>query len=341
MIWPSAWVLVVVAGWTAVGSFVANQMMMPVFRRYALARPNPRSSHSVPTPQGGGIGILLACIAAVFVAAPADWPGGNTPWPLASMVLGAVVLAIVGLIDDLRPLPVLPRLGAQILAACLGLMATGATSGATLLSLPPWLLLPLAGLGLIWFVNLTNFMDGIDGITIAEFVPILTVLALLTAAGRFDPGAGILAAGLLGGLVGFEPHNRHVAKLFLGDVGSLAIGFVAGCLLLKLALDGHLVAAVILPLYYLADATITLARRLIGGERITQAHRTHFYQRATDLGWRVPEITGLIAKVNIGLGMLAIAAAWDVSAIVQLATMAAAVVLTAWLLRRLSREPQR
>ena len=91
-------------------------------------------------------------------------------------------------------------------------------------------------------------------------------------------------------MLGFAPFNKPVARLFLGDVGSLPIGLLLGWLLLQLAAKGHLAAALILPLYYLADATITLACRIARGEPIWQAHRTHFYQRATDNGFSVPAI---------------------------------------------------
>ncbi len=333
------WVLAGSATLGAIGSFLINQRLMPVLQRFALARPNARSSHTVPTPQGGGIGVLLACIPAFIASTPPDWPTGSTPWPFAPLAFGAALLAVLGAIDDLRPLPVLPRLAAQILAGALGLISAGATSDTSIIGMPGWLSLPLAGIGLIWFVNLTNFMDGIDGITVAEFMPMLGVLVVLTLLGVFDPGAGLIAAGLFGGLAGFAPFNRHVARLFLGDVGSLAIGLIAGSLLLQLALAGHLAAALILPLYYLADATMTLACRLRRGERITQAHRTHFYQRATDLGWRVPAITRTILVTNFGLGFLSIAAAVTTNIAQHLGLLIAAGALTGWLLRRLSRAP--
>ncbi len=260
---------------------------------------------------------------------------------MAAIALATVLLAIVGALDDLNPLPVLPRLAVQALAAGLGVWAVSSSGITPSPLLPAWLILGLSIIGLIWFINLSNFMDGIDGITLAEFVPITAMLVMLTAFGLASLASGVLAAALCGGLLGFAPYNRHVAKLFLGDVGSLAIGFLVGVLLLELALRGHPIPALILPLYYLADATLTLLRRLLRGERITEAHRTHYYQRATDLGWRVPEITGLIGKVNIGLGLLAIAAAVFENRLVQISFLAGAVVWTAWLLWQLSHEPRR
>ena len=121
-----------------------------------------------------------------------------------------------------------------------------------------WALLLLGG---VWFVNLVNFMDGIDWMTVAETVPITAGVALLGLIGAVPPSATLVALALLGAIIGFAPFNRPVARLFLGDVGSLPIGLILGWVLMMLASRGHLAAAFLLPLYYLADATITLARR--------------------------------------------------------------------------------
>ena len=107
-------------------------------------------------------------------------------------------------------------------------------------------------------------------------------------------------------MLGFAPFNRPVARLFLGDVGSLPIGLVLGWLLLILATNGHLVAAVLLPLYYLADATVTLGMRMFRRETVWQAHRTHFYQRAVAAGMTVPGVVARVFGTNVALAALAI-----------------------------------
>ena len=107
-------------------------------------------------------------------------------------------------------------------------------------------------------------------------------------------------------MLGFAPFNRPVARLFLGDGGSLPIGLVLGWLLLQLAGNGHLAAALLLPLYYLADATITLLRRMARGERITQAHRSHFYQIATTRGFSVMGVVRRGSSANVVLAWLAV-----------------------------------
>src|SRR5207302_10521657 len=127
-------------------------------------------------------------------------------------------------------------------------------------------------------------MDGIDWMTLAEVVPITAGVVALGLLGQVPALAILVALALLGATLGFAPFNKPVAKLFLGDVGSLPIGLVLAWLLLQVAAGGHLAAALLLPLYYVADATLTLFRRLKAREPVWQAHRTHFYQRAVDGG---------------------------------------------------------
>jgi UDP-N-acetylmuramyl pentapeptide phosphotransferase/UDP-N-acetylglucosamine-1-phosphate transferase len=201
----------------------------------------------------------------------------------------------------------------------------------------PW---PVERLGLfigaLWFVNLVNFMDGIDWMTVAEIVPVTAAIMLLGPA-TIGWQPAIVAAALLGAILGFAPFNKPVARLFLGDAGSLPIGLVLGWLLLQLAAGGHLAAAFILPLYYLTDATLTLARRLARGEPFWQAHRTHFYQRATAMGFGVPEVVGRVFAVNLALAALALLSVAAHDALISAAASAAAAAVVAGLLLQLAR----
>jgi UDP-N-acetylmuramyl pentapeptide phosphotransferase/UDP-N-acetylglucosamine-1-phosphate transferase len=308
-------------------------VLRPLLLRYALARPNARSSHKVPTPQGGGIAVLAGAFLAVALAlalSPVEAEGARS---LLVVAAGATALAVVGAWDDIRPLPASLRLVLQ--AACVGFVLFRA---APELRLFPELL-PLAverGLALvagIWFVNLVNFMDGLDWITVAGIVPLAAALALAGATGAVDPVTGWLAAGLCGGLIGFAPFNRPVAKLFLGDVGSLPIGLLTAYLLYRLAGTGAFAAALILPLYHICDATITLLRRLARGEKVWEAHRSHFYQQATTNGFGVRAVVGRIALLNLALAAVAgLAIAWP-DLRVQIACLAVAILLTGLLLR--------
>jgi UDP-N-acetylmuramyl pentapeptide phosphotransferase/UDP-N-acetylglucosamine-1-phosphate transferase len=278
-------------------------LLRPLLIRYALARPNARSSHKIPTPQGGGIAVVGATLAVAVVAAllpPASHPVGSD---LSLLAAATVLLAALGALDDVHPLAVSLRLGIQLVAVTL-LTATLPADVAILGILPDAVERALVVLAAMWFINLVNFMDGLDWMTVAEVVPVSAALMIFGALGAL-PWVGVtLAAALLGAMIGFGPFNRPIARLFLGDVGSLPIGLILAFLLIRLAAAGHLAAAVLLPGYYLADTTVTLARRLMEGERVWEAHRTHFYQRATDGGFTVMEIVSRVFVVNVGLALL-------------------------------------
>jgi UDP-N-acetylmuramyl pentapeptide phosphotransferase/UDP-N-acetylglucosamine-1-phosphate transferase len=307
--------------------------LRPVLIRYALARPNGRSSHRIPTPQGGGIAVIGAALAlslAAFLLTLSSVPLAELAW------LGAAVLAlaVLGAVDDIRPLPALLRLVLQTVAVAVVVVASG---NARILpeAAPLWLEQGLLILGGVWFVNLVNFMDGIDWITAAEIVPIAGFIALLGAAGLMPVWIAVIGAALCGAMLGFAPFNKPVAKLFLGDVGSLPIGLLVGWLLLKLASMGALAAAILLPLYYLADATVTLLRRLAAGERVWEAHRRHYYQQAVDRnGFTVTAVVTHVFALNLALAALALITilwpAWPV----QAGAVAAGAALVTAMLRR-------
>jgi UDP-N-acetylmuramyl pentapeptide phosphotransferase/UDP-N-acetylglucosamine-1-phosphate transferase len=311
-------------------SLTLNALLRPFFLRYALARPNTRSSHNKPTPQGGGVAVVAATLPVAWIAALA-LPVGLPLQFGAFLTLTAAVLllAVVGAIDDIRVLPAAPRLALQCLAVAAVLLMLPA--GFHIVpQLPQWLERACLFVGLVWMINLVNFMDGIDWMTVAEVVPIGAAIVLLGAAGAVDLLPALLAAALLGAMLGFAPFNKPVAKLFLGDVGSLPIGLMLGWLLLMLAGNGHWAAALLLPLYYLADATITLLRRIAAGEAFWLAHRTHFYQRATDRGFTVPQIVARVFSVNLvlaGLAMLTVASPAPSVALIALVAGATAVIV--------------
>jgi UDP-N-acetylmuramyl pentapeptide phosphotransferase/UDP-N-acetylglucosamine-1-phosphate transferase len=203
--------------------------------------------------------------------------------------------------------------------------------------IPAWLERACLVVGGVWLVNLTNFMDGIDWMTVAEVVPVTGALVLLGLIGMIDPLPALIAAALFGAALGFAPFNRPVAKLFLGDVGSLPIGLLLGWLLLQLAGRGHVAAALILPLYYIADATITVVRRIARGEPFWQAHRMHFYQQATDNGFTVPQVVARVFLVNLALTALALASVGWSGIIVSVPALTASVAAVVWLLATFAR----
>jgi UDP-N-acetylmuramyl pentapeptide phosphotransferase/UDP-N-acetylglucosamine-1-phosphate transferase len=309
----------------------------PLLAQYALARPNVRSSHATPTPQGGGAAVVVATIVAALAAVSAAAPAAIVSlWPLAVAIL---LLAATGACDDIIQLSVPPRFLMQFIAV--GIVVAMLPDETRIVPLLPWWMeraaLLVAG---IYMVNLVNFMDGIDWMTVAEVVPVTAGLWALALLGATSAAESIIAVALLGAIIGFAPFNRPVAKLFLGDVGSLPIGLMLFWLLLQLAAHGHLAAALLLPLYYLADATVTLVRRLARGENVLQAHRTHFYQRATERGFSVGDVVTRVFLVNLALVALAIASVAAASTWARGATLALGGAIVAGLLARLARGRQ-
>jgi UDP-N-acetylmuramyl pentapeptide phosphotransferase/UDP-N-acetylglucosamine-1-phosphate transferase len=254
-----------------------------------------------------------------------------------SIFAATLFVAIVGFADDVKSIPVLPRLILQAVAVG-AILFTAPSDLRIALSCPLWIergLLLLAGL---WFVNLVNFMDGLDWMTVAEVVPVTGAMVVLGSLGEFPASPTIVAAALGGAMLGFAPFNRPVAKVFLGDVGSLPIGLLLGWCLLQLAYHQHLTAALLLPLYYLFDATATLLRRLARREPFWAAHRSHFYQRATDNGFMVWRVVGEVFALNVGLAALAVGSIMTQSSTTNILFLAFGGIAVALVLRRFSRQ---
>jgi len=317
---------------TALAAFACSAVLTRVVlawlhHRQILDHPNERSSHSLPIPRGGGLAVVPV-VAAMLILTALVVPGDPGIPAAGILAPAALVLMAVSWLDDRHGLAPLPRLllqAAIIAAALAGLPAQDLVFHGLL---PLWGDRLLAGLGWLWFVNLYNFMDGIDGITGVETAAIGFGIALVSDQ-SIPQAAGIGAAG-----IGFLVWNWHPARIFLGDSGSIPLGFVLGGLLLHLAIGGHLAAALILPAYYLADATLTLLWRLKDGETVWQAHRRHFYQRAVQGGkshsqvalailggnlaligcaWiagRGLEVPGILLAVGVVTGVLALLSRW-------------------------------
>jgi UDP-GlcNAc:undecaprenyl-phosphate GlcNAc-1-phosphate transferase len=277
----------------------AEPLTIALLRRLAvLDVPGARSSHSVPTPRGGGAPIVAGLIAATAIA-----PGGGQARPALAAAVG--FFGLLGLLDDLRSLPVLSRLLFQAGAAAV-------VAWVLVLSLSPPSLVLAAGVAavaawLVGFVNAFNFMDGVNGISGAHAL-IGGVAYACLAVWRQD-GFG-LAAGLAlaAGAAAFLPWNAGQAQVFLGDVGSYSIGAALAVLAVRLVLLGVPVDAVAGPVaLYLADVAWTLQRRVRGGERWLEAHRTHVYQRWCDAGWSHQEVTVLTSALTVLLCLLGVA----------------------------------
>jgi UDP-N-acetylmuramyl pentapeptide phosphotransferase/UDP-N-acetylglucosamine-1-phosphate transferase len=308
-----------------------TKLLLPLLRRYALARPNARSSHVEPTPQGGGIAVIAASLSTAGICAASmaiDIP--------AVLFASTLFIALVGFADDVKSIPVLPRLVLQ--AAAVGAVLLSAPTDLRIAPACPLViersLILFAGL---WFVNLVNFMDGLDLMTVAEVVPVTGAMVLLGSLNEYPALATLMAAALCGAMIGFARYNRPVAKVFLGDVGSLPIGLLFGWCLLQLAWHGQLTAALLLPLYYLADATLTLLGRMAKREPFWAAHRSHFYQRATDNGFSVLRVVSEVFALNVTLAVLAFGSIMTQSAMVRILFLIAGGLATALVMYRFSR----
>jgi UDP-N-acetylmuramyl pentapeptide phosphotransferase/UDP-N-acetylglucosamine-1-phosphate transferase len=296
--------MIIIGGLVALLSWFLTGLTLRILKQRAiLDHPNERSSHSVPVPRGGGIPIVALTL--VFWALPFH----GTVDPATIFLLAAAgMLAIISWIDDIRSLSPAIRLCVQCTAVLIGVYSL--PSGGLLFHglIPIWLDTIVIFFVWLWFVNLFNFMDGIDAISGIEAIAICGGLAILSGLYQIA-GPGLWHSLTLGGaVIGFLWWNRPPAQIFLGDVGSITVGFLLGWLLINLAISGYWPSAVILPLYYLSDATFTLIKRGLRGEKVWQAHREHFYQQAVQSGKSHAQVSGAILIANIGLIGLAVLA---------------------------------
>lgn len=277
-------------------SLIAGLVLIPVLaayiltgwvRRYALSRlldvPNARSSHSRPTPRGGGLAIVIVLAVATLAGV---W-FGFLPSRLSLALLACVPLAVVGFVDDHGHVPARWRFLLQMLAATWVVILFGGVehlvvAGRTLtLGLAGY---PLGVLFLVWYLNLFNFMDGIDGIEGVEvtFVALSASMFMACRGAFFSPESLVLVA-VSGATLGFLIWNWPPARIFMGDVGSGVLGFLLALITINSATNGTLSLCVwiILAGVFLVDATQTLMVRLVRGERWYEAHRSHAYQHAS------------------------------------------------------------
>lgn len=303
-------------------------------RAAVMDMPGDRSSHVIPTPRGGGLAVIAVGLPAWWLAGwlygpPVGAPGAVWWW---APPLGALGLAAISWIDDRRGLGPGPRFAVQIVAVAVGLALFPADVPILSDGLPGWLDRLLAGLGWLWFVNLYNFMDGIDGLAGSETMHVALGAGLLATVALGLPWLGLAGVGLAAAAAGFLMLNWSPAKLFMGDVGSIPLGYLLGFMLAALAAGGHLAAALILPAYYLTDATWTLLRRAARGEKIWQAHRQHFYQRAArGVGAHAPVARAVVLAnlALLGLAAFSVSQPWP--------ALAGAALVVAALLVRLRR----
>jgi UDP-N-acetylmuramyl pentapeptide phosphotransferase/UDP-N-acetylglucosamine-1-phosphate transferase len=282
--------------------FMTKLMLVYLNKIAAFDVPNDRSSHSVPTPRGGGLGLGILMI--IFLGLSFFFYKQTTIiWALT----GFALLMLIGWLDDRKSIGILPRLLCQFGAVMIGSFSLPNDFQLFGGVLPHWLDVTLMIIGWVYFINLFNFMDGIDGLAAVQAMTCCigaAILSYLAFGQNYTMMLSFVIAGLFAGFLFF---NWHPAKIFLGDVGSLPFGFIIGFILIMLAGRGYAIPAFLLIAYYAADGIITMARRHFKGEKIWEAHRSHYYQKAAIAMGRHDKVVIWVLLANIACFGAAIA----------------------------------
>ncbi len=271
--------------------------------RGVLDIPGARSSHEVPTPRGGGVILVLALLITWPIIA-AVYPAPAETYLVVAFAAG---LAVLSAVDDVRRLPALPRLLAHLVAAAVCAHALRSAAGPVFQGLLSPSLDYLCTV-VLWagYISQYNFTDGIDGNAGAKAVFLGVAFFALAVLGDFPAFYGAFGITAAAAAAGFLVWNWQPARVFMGDVGSVPLGFLFGWLLLRAAAEGHGLVALILPLAYVADTIVTYAAKLLRKERFWRPHRDYSYQRAVRAGLAHAEVVQVIAVTNLLLGALAI-----------------------------------
>jgi len=272
--------------------------MVPLMKQYAVDIPNSRSSHLVPTPRGGGLGILAG--AAVYLSLRGAWSN-----EVAAVCIGITIVAVLGLFDDVRGLSRRLRLSVQIVIALamISLVTTAYSRSAD----PKLLVIIVGTIWLSGYTNAFNFMDGINGISAMSTILAAGWYAWLCSSLGFTGGFELSVAILVGALA-FLPWNYPRATIFMGDVGSYGIGFGIACLAVLAWVNGASPLQSLAPLLlYCSDTAWTLSRRIVRREAWWEAHRDHIYQRLSRGRLGSTRVPLLVSAVSAGICLLSAA----------------------------------
>ncbi len=271
-------------------------------KKAILDIPNERSSHTLPTPRGGGV-VFVALFLAVILLCPFFFPREASPWLALSG--GGLAVAAVGWIDDRKTLPAWQRLGIHSLAVLWALYHFGGMPSLSLgfTSLPLGMFGSiLSFLGGVWMINLYNFMDGIDGLAAGEAVLVSIMSAFLTTGTPVSLPLFALAASVLGFLL----WNWSPAKVFMGDAGSGFLGFAFFCFALYTENSNilPLLTWAVLLSVFAVDATLTLVMRARQRKHLSEAHRDHLYQQFIKAGSKHSTVSSVILLATAFLSLL-------------------------------------
>ena len=296
---------VLVAG---IASVVLTGVVLWLAKRAAvLDIPNDRSAHSVPTPRGGGIAFVLVITAALSALVVADYYPAELLLPLICCSLG---MALLGLWDDVSSLSAKFRL---LLQFCISIAFVVALPKIPLLNIlgyqvPVVVCAPLYVIAMVWLTNLYNFMDGIDGIAVAQALIAIAIAFCIVLIGG-NVSWLLLFACIFGGVLGFLPWNWQPARIFMGDVGSSYLGFMFACLMLLSADDIGIWSWIIILGLFVADTAATLVVRLWAKKNVFDAHQSHIYQQLARYLGSHQKVCGLLLLLSvIWLAPLALAA---------------------------------
>jgi len=319
--------------------FLTSIIICTLLTRYFIAfftaknivdKPGQRRAHTTITPRGGGVAIVLTfAICFVILHLLQNYSMEQAAYILTSLLL----VAGISLLDDINYVPAIYRLIVHLIASAIVVYFLLWPRSLFNHELPSYIDLITTVLGLGCFLNIYNFMDGIDGITSSESIH-LSIVILLLCYLRYEviTHADLIvciATLILGCTIGFIRYNWHPAKVFLGDVGSITLGFLLGLCLMLIASSGLrlFAACVIASSYYIADGGLTILIRLAKGEKIWLPHLNHFFQKAVRKGMSHNEITLKIAACNICLMLLSISALYFPVVSIILAGLLVVVVL--------------
>lgn len=303
----------------AIGGVATSAALTVAMRRIAIRvrlidKPNERSSHTVPTPRGGGVAFVLTSLLMLTLLSAI---GEIDATSASALLIPGVLVALIGYLDDRGHVAARWRFLTHVAAAALSLWLVHPPKDLIVFgqSLPlGWLAWPIGGILLVWIINLCNFMDGIDGIAGVEAITVALGGALAWRLAS-DSSTGIVAVAFAAAVGGFLIFNFPPAKIFMGDSGSGFIGITLGTLaMLAARSDPQLLWCWLILLgCFMVDATTTLLRRVMRGERFYEAHRSHAYQNASRLHRSHRSVTLAVAAINVGwllpLG-LAVATDW-------------------------------
>lgn len=285
--------------------FISSVVLTGLFRQYALWKnvldiPNHRSSHTVPTPRGGGIAMVLVYL---FSLAYQLNQNGFSDEQLALMIGGGII-AFTGFLDDHHSLSARWRLLVQVVISVFMVLSAGELPTVNILDRavhPDVVAYPVLVLTLVWMTNLYNFMDGIDGLAGIEVVSVCLIISTIYHLTGFTPNDGNAVLLLAASAGGFLVWNFPPAKIFMGDVGSGFIGLLLGGLMLRDAAKEpkYLFVWLILLAVFIVDATMTLLYRIYMKERFYEAHKTHAFQYASRMMGSHKKVTISVVCINL------------------------------------------